>query len=396
MPNHPTEISVATEVYGSGQKLTAVAIEYPAQVAEAEISAERFRVGGLRVANAYPANGMHGEVCQNGRFVMLSLDTTDPANTTLSRNGHGRESRLVVHKPRATVSQLRPIRALNGQVFEPFLNRESARADNGAVDRFEMQTFLTPDGKRLDYQLHVMDSCPPGHRYPLVLFMHDAGACSDDPMAPLVQGSGAVVWARESAFGRRPCFVLAPHYPEVCANDEFEVTWQAEATLQLIRQLMQRYPIDGARIYGTGQSMGCMMLCEMMLRNPGFFAGSLLVAGQWDPRRMVAARHENIWAVVAQGDQKAYPIMGAAMRNMAQAGGRLSMGCLDARADASLLDARIRTQKNRGCNLNFSWFEGSGILPPGAPDHPGMHHVCTWHKAYDIKALREWLFEQRA
>ena len=40
---------------------------------------------------------------------------------------------------------------------------------------------------------------------------------------------------------------------------------------------------DKNRIYGTGQSMGCMMLCELNIRYPGFFGGCFLVAGQWNP-----------------------------------------------------------------------------------------------------------------
>ena len=83
------------------------------------------------------------------------------------------------------------------------------------------------------------------------------------------------------------------------------------------------------------------------------------------------------------------------MRAMRDAGGKLSIAHLDARADAAWLDASIRSQKSGNCNLNFTWFEGRSVIPDGMEETPGMHHVCTWGKAYDIKALREWLFEQR-
>ena len=43
----------------------------------------------------------------------------------------------------------------------------------------------------------------------------------------------------------------------------------------------------------------------------------------------------------------------------------------------------------------MTWFEGRSVVPDDQPVHPGTHHVNTWVKAYDIKALREWLFEQR-
>jgi predicted peptidase len=254
---------------------------------------------------------------------------------------------------------------------------------------------FTTEGKTLSYNLYIPKNCFRGLKYPLVLFMHDAGSCSDDVCAALAQGNGAVVWARDAAMGKRPCYVVAPQYSEVCANDSFEVTWHAEATISLIKSLVERFPIDTARIYGTGQSMGCMMLCEMMLRHPNFFAGSLLVAGQWDPNRMSAVRDSAIWAVVAAGDEKAFPIMGACFDSMENAGGKVSRCYLDARADMAVLEESVNRQKALGSNLNFTWFSGKSILPANAPDHSGMHHVSTWGKAYDIEALREWLFEQR-
>lgn len=263
------------------------------------------------------------------------------------------------------------------------------------TERFLTASFATSDGKRLAYDFYAPERIVRGQKYPVVLFLHDAGSCSPDVEAPLMQGTGATVWALESDYGRRPCYVVAPHYPTVCANDDFAVTWEADATVELVEALCDQYAIDRTRIYATGQSMGCMMICELLLRNPHFFAGCLLVAGQWDPARMAAARDENLWAVVSGGDVKAFPIMSACFHAMRDAGGLLSVGHVDAKADAAWLDAAIRTQKSANCNLNFTWFEGRSVIPDGLPDNPGLHHVCTWRKAYDIKALREWLFEQR-
>lgn len=55
----------------------------------------------------------------------------------------------------------------------------------------------------------------------------------------------------------------------------------------------------------------------------------------------------------------------------------------------------LKSQKQKNANLNLTWFEGRSVIPEDMPVHGGMHHIYTWVKVYDIKALREWLFEQR-
>lgn len=263
------------------------------------------------------------------------------------------------------------------------------------LEQFSVRTFRLPDGRTIDYNLYEPKGMRAGEKYPLVLFIHDMGACSPDVRKPLTQGRGAVAWAEDAELGTRRCFVVAPQYPEKCANDDFEVTWEADATVELVKRLAETYPVDVHRIYGTGQSMGCMVLCELMLRNPRFFAGCLLVAGQWNPERMAPAKVENLWGVVAEGDFKAFPILGACFDGMEREGGFVARGHADAKAPQAELEEVFLRQKARGSHLNFTWFEGKSILPEGCDDNPGMHHMATWGKAYDIETLRAWLFEQK-
>lgn len=390
------KITAVTEVYGSGQKTVAAVLEYKAAVSAKSLYLSCFEVEGRTITDIVVSDVYCGSQREQGHFVELVLDSDDSAASTKEVSGSGPHSRLKICPASLEVSQTKVIWGENATELPPFQKEKNTDADNGIADRFAVNTFRDPKSDReLSYQFYTPQNTGNGQKFPLVLFMHDAGSCSDDAGAPLAQGSGAVVWARDAEMGKRPCYVVAPHYPEVCANDEFQVTWQVEATIALIKSLVDKCSIDPMRIYGTGQSMGCMMLCEMLITHPNFFAGSLLVAGQWNPRRMESAKDASIWSIVAQGDKKAFPIMGECLTNMEKAGGTLSRGHIDAKADMAVLNEQIRKQKMRGCNLNFTWFEGNSILPQNTPGHPGMHHVCTWTKAYDIEALREWLFEQR-
>lgn len=396
MKGHVSNIISVTEAYPDGQKITGVAIEYNTVISEADISIKDFAVRDRTITAIHVSDSARGPVKKHGRFVVLTLNTKDEKASTREQIGTGMGSRMKVLPAQVTISQVNAIKAANGMILPAFFDRNNDMADNGILDRFSVHTFCMPDSDyMLNYNLYMPGKILNGQKYPLVLFIHDAGSCSDDIRATLTQGNGAIEWARDSEQGIRPCFVVAPQYPTVCANDNFEVTWHADATIQLVKYLCDNFPIDKTRIYGTGQSMGCMMLCEMLIRYPNFFAGTLLVAGQWDPETMVAAKDEKIWAIVAAGDKKAYPIMRACFENMKKAGGKLSRGHIDANAPMSVINQNINLQKALGCNLNFTWFEGKSVLPAGVPDNPGMHHIYTWIKAYDIVALREWLFEQR-
>ena len=52
-------------------------------------------------------------------------------------------------------------------------------------------------------------------KYPMVVFMHDAGAVSSETKYTLSQGNGATVWASPEWQKNHPSFVLAPQYEVV-------------------------------------------------------------------------------------------------------------------------------------------------------------------------------------
>jgi predicted peptidase len=273
---------------------------------------------------------------------------------------------------------------------------ETTEVIDEVADQFQLFRYQIPESEHyLDFQLFVPREMKEGESYPLVLFMHDMGACSDDPLAPLVQGNGATIWAEAEEQKKRPCFVVAPCYLRQCANDDFEVTWEADATISLIEKLCEKYPVDAKRIYGTGQSMGCMMLCELNLRYPDFFAGSYMVAGQWDSDRMGEANGQNIWALVSEYDEKAFPIMGACMDQIAKKGTRVLCGSIDAKADLQIQNAAFERLSEEPAHVFFTWYEGDSVLPENVEHFPAACHTNTWAHAYSLESVRNWLFAQK-
>ena len=388
-------MTVVTSAYGSGQRITSVAIEYSEDVCRGSLNAEMYEVEGYTIDSLCVSDTARGELVWNGRFVQLLLSGEAEALSLCRHVGRGMDTRLQIRRPVLAVSQKQDILTSAGNTVPAFDRRLTTEIDLGIADKFIAASFTTKEGRRLNYNLYVPDHMVAGQMYPVVLFMHDLASCSEDTAAPLLQGTGATVWAIESYYNRRPCFIVAPQYTRQCAQDDYTVTWESEATLELMEYLFGLYPMDRRRLYGTGQSMGCMMLCDLMVRHPHTFAGCLLVAGQWEPAQMGTVPGENLWIVVSRGDAKAFPTMRAVVGEMEKGGARICYGHVSARADAAWLDAAIRSQKQKNANVNMTWFEGRSVVPDNQQVHPGAHHVNTWVKAYDIKALREWLFEQR-
>lgn len=261
------------------------------------------------------------------------------------------------------------------------------------IEKFHTERF--DDGvHQLDYNLFIPENTE--EPLPLVVFMHDMGSLSDEPDRTLRQGIGALVWADNTEQEKRPCYVLAPQYREQAAFDDYTVGWAAEATIALIQSVCRKQNIDTTRIYGTGQSMGTMMLCELMLRHPGFFAGCFLTAGQWDPERMGAIRNEHVWIMVSERDERAFPIMGACMRAVEEAGGKVARGHVDARADDAAKTLFCKEVLAQNADIQFTWLDGDSVLLPGAPIFPAVHHMSTWKWAYLFEPIRAWLFEQKS
>ena len=92
---------------------------------------------------------------------------------------------------------------------------------NLVVDDFKQLTYTDPsyNNEKLMYNLYVPKNYDPSKKYPLVLFMHDAGVVSNNPTNTLTQGLGAVVWAEPSEQAKNECFVLAPQYTSIIADD---------------------------------------------------------------------------------------------------------------------------------------------------------------------------------
>jgi predicted peptidase len=433
--NGIVSVAAITEVFGTGQEVTAVAIDYGIPIDSSTLSLDAYSVTDRTISQIY--TNTKPETTKNstsGNYVILELATPDtvsfdnvgqdipgnpqsgagqrpenlpeeseapgfaplPGVDSDSQGGSGNvgsgsptlgssgDEGELSNNLAVTVTQGKEISAANGAIFAVTESPiESTEVINLVVDDFEQLVFTDPayDERELMYNLYVPADYDAAKSYPLVLFIEDAGGVGTDPVKTLTQGLGAVIWATPEEQAKHECFVLAPQYTEVMANDYSETTVDMDVTVDLIENLSARYSIDMDRIYNTGQSMGCMTSIAMDIKYPDLFAASFLVAGQWDANLVDPLADKPLWIVVCEGDTKAKPGMDAITAELADNGATVSKATWDSTADSEEFDTYVMDMLAEGSSVNYSVFEGGS-------------HTYTWQVAYTIEGIRDWLFEQ--
>jgi predicted peptidase len=416
-------VTAITEVFGTGQQVTAVAVEYGTVIDSGKLSLDDYSVSDRTIARVYAnTEPVKSEIAANGNYVIVELDAAVPESA-----GQGMQDRpqgagtgqrpdfLPENRPAedrgepssnpmgggvalgsagdggepsnhltTAITQNKDIVAENGQVIWATGGViENASNINLVVDDFEQLVFTDSNygNQELMYNLYVPKNYDENKSYPLILFMVDAGGVSTDPVKTLTQGLGAVIWATPEEQAKHECFVLAPQYTRVMADDNSETTEDMDITVNLIRDLISRYNIDENKIYNTGQSMGCMTSIAMNIKYPDLFAASFLVAGQWDASLVAPMADKPLWIVVCEGDTKASPGMDAITAELAANGATVSKATWDSAVSDDRFDTYVADMLAKGCGVNYTVFEGGS-------------HTYTWQVAYTIEGIRDWLFEQ--
>lgn len=388
---HINAVTSVTEVFGRSQKLTAVIVEYDAPLLNAGLDAAQFTVSGRTILRAYANDRAEkAEAGRDGRFVVLELDPND-ATADVYAPG-------IDQPAQAVVGQSQPVQTVAGDSLPPTRTALiNTRQVNLIVDDFRQFRFTDPEtGLILNYNLFIPRDYDPAKAYPLVLFMHDAGVTGTNPLRTLEQGLGAVAFASPRDQAKHPSFVLAPQYPVALANDASQTSVYADITVRLIAALQREYSLDGDRLYTTGQSGGCMTSIALNVNYPDLFAASLLVAGQWDTAVVAPLAQDNIFAIVSQDDNKAYPGMSAIMDVLEQKGAKVTRADWNGRSSAAEFAQAYQAIRADGpdSNVFFVAFDKGTVIPEGESTAGAAGHVNTWPIAYDIPMVRDWLFEQ--
>lgn len=258
-------------------------------------------------------------------------------------------------------------------------------------EKFIQAEYTASNGTLVKYNLFVPEDYDPSVKYPLVLFVHDAGPLSDNVKTTLLQGTGAIYFASPRDQAKHPCFVLAPQYASVLSGATSD---QGAALYELLEKICTDYSIDRNRLYNTGQSMGGMFALSSNIEYPDLFAASYLVACQWETEQFYRFASKPMWIVVAEGDPKAYPGMQEGCKAWAAAGARIAEAEWDgSRMDGTAFDDDVAAMLEEDVNIRFCHFT-LGSVESSEFGGPAKEHMATWPVAYRIDGIRDWLFTQ--
>ncbi|MDY3917969.1 MAG: hypothetical protein SOZ59_03060 [Candidatus Limivivens sp.] len=434
-----SRVTVIAEVFGDGEKPSAAALEYPVEMDSSTLEPEDFEVAGQTITGVFTnSEAAIPESSVPGSFVILKFACENSESPESMGGGQNRDAGGMELKNGAgadggksdggedradagnigkdgglgngnnlemdggmenesgaglsvMVVQKGEIAGTDGTIYAGNDTEvESSEWTELIVEDFQLLEYTDPDtGWTIPYSLYFPENYEESREYPLVFFVADAGANSDNPIGNLTQGNGATVWASPEEQAKHECIVLSPQYTNSLINSIGALTtdenvWSDGLTLvsNLLHFVIEKYSVDENRIYGTGQSQGCMTNIALSDKYPDLFAAQLLVAGQWNVEEMEAMKDKNLWIVVCEGDSKAYPGMNEATERWESLGSAVARSEMwDSTSTAEQFDELVEQMEAQGCRINYTVFEGGS-------------HTYTWSVAYSIEGIRDWLFAQ--
>ena len=262
------------------------------------------------------------------------------------------------------------------------------------VGKFEQKTYTDAEtGESITYNVYLPEGYDASESYPTVIFIADSSCAGKDAVQSLSQGLGALVWASDEWQDAHECIVLVPTYPVTILDDHsgYTTTDYVEMTKRFIDAMADEYAVDTNRIYGTGQSMGCMTTLILASEYPDLYAACMFVDGQWDVSTLSGLENQTFVYFAAEDDERAFAGQQEVMAMFDADSTSYTYQQWDATWSAEQLTDAAAKLAAAGTDANFvSWKTGT---IQGSRQGAGVH-MASFDYAYNCKAIMEWLFEQ--
>lgn len=195
----------------------------------------------------------------------------------------------------------------------------AALAVKGA-EVMEARTFTEPGtGEVMPYRLFKVGNPEAGKKYPLVLLLHHATRGGDDNLRHIRDDMGVGIFCLPATQAKQPCYVLAPQAGGGGKSEVWsEVIWtdlspnqpwpenpnrNMRLALSILDSVIEEFPVDKARIYISGASMGSYGAHDAITRRPEFFAGAVTICGGYTPKGAPQLLETPIWTFHGDKDE---------------------------------------------------------------------------------------------
>lgn len=297
-------------------------------------------------------------------------------------------------------------------------------------DKFKQITYTDTDtGLSITYNLYLPENYDKSASYPMVVFIGDSSCAGSNATISLTQGRGGLVWATEEWQSAYPTIVAVPTYPVTILDDHgsYTTTEYVELTKRYIDYMCEEYAVDRNRIYGTGQSMGCMTTLILASKYPDLYAACMFVDGQWDIDELKGLEEQTFVYFAAEDDTNAWNGAQEVISMFDDDAVAYTYAQWDGNWTPDELSEAAKELFASGTSQNFiSWKTGTiepksgmgggsgGFGGPGGNGDfggPGGHggrvslsmsagansssyHMASFDYAYNCVAVMEWLFQQ--
>lgn len=137
--------------------------------------------------------------------------------------------------------------------------------------------------------------------YPLVVSLHGRSQNNEN-------GKQLTVFTRSFAspdrYAKNPCIIFAPLAYQPYGGEG--IGWNSEPgdkALKLIEKLIKELPVDEARVYVVGHSMGGFGTCHFLVNEPKLFAAGVASAGCTGPSSADTLKRKPLWLHHAVDDK---------------------------------------------------------------------------------------------
>jgi len=242
-----------------------------------------------------------------------------------------------------------------------FLTAAVAKAQSKDVpaEGFLARSYHSSAGETIRYRLFVAPGYDAAKKYPVVLWLHDAGGRGSDNLKQ-ISGSnfpGSHIWTTPENQAKYHAFVLAPQvditkgWARPHANTP---PVSIRLALETLDALEKEYSIDPEEVYVIGQSMGGEGVWAALSNSPGRFAAAIALCGYGDASMIAHVAKVPVW--IFQGQ----------------------------------VDPVVPVEKAREWVGSLRQVGGN----PKYTEYPGIGHAA-WDVAFSEPDLVPWLFAQR-
>lgn len=179
--------------------------------------------------------------------------------------------------------------------------------DTSLADKMTSHQFNDGD-EWLKYRLHTPDELKKGEKYPLLVFLHGFGERGTDNIRQIKKAVPELL-----TYGKnkgRKFFLLAPQFKNFetwlngvrvdlvkSYNSPEKPSLSLNLTIKVIKEMMEKMPIDTDRIYVTGLSQGGFGTWDILVREPDLFAAAVPVAAGNADDKANTVKHIPLWVI---------------------------------------------------------------------------------------------------